>query len=220
MSRRKPTPESELLDDLKATSLEAAAQVLSGLSLARKLSESVRERYTGRLEQKLGLEADSLPSMGDLLFKGTRLHVDHARAVMKFQRWVSDAVFDGMQQAVDADTCVTEVTSLERTKLVGKLGEVAVLSVKVKNRARETKSVRGHTQVQLRRGTRAYLEWAQQGPTPAELAGGAEAEVRIPVALTQAMLRVGSYVGTCVIELGDDVRHFPLEIVVEPAAAE
>jgi hypothetical protein len=108
----------------------------------------------------------------------------------------------------------------QHVRLEGKLGQVATLRLPVKNRTKATEAVGGYTQVQLRPGTRAYLEWAAPGPSPKELAADARAELQIPVELKQARLRPGTYEGTCVIELGQDRQRFSLEIVVHPADAE
>ncbi len=176
------------------------------MATAKKVGDKLREKYGKRVEDKLGVDLGKAPQLGDLLHTGARLHTEHVKAVLKFQRWVSDTVIDGLQGVLKDEEDEAEVA------LEGKLNEQVVARFSLKNPGPNQAEVSGYIKVRPAQGIAFYVD---EPVPPFTLAGGSSTEVEVKWKLDSRKFKAGSYKGETVFEFPHEVKvskRFQLQV--------
>lgn len=218
MPDRKPSPEAELASEIKGAALEAATQVLSGIAAARKVGEQLRERYAKDVEQKLGVRLADAPALGDLVYSTARLHTEHLKAILGFQRWFSDALTSGLQNlTAPSASAAVNPDATPAFELTGALGSTVSQSFEILNPTPESAELGGYTRLKPTSGVAFYADWVRV--SPAQLAPMASAKVEVSFALDARKFTTGTYQGETVLEFknGALVKR-PFKLVVSAAS--
>jgi hypothetical protein len=216
MPERGIPKDAEYVAELKEASLDAAAQVLSGLSLAKRLLQAKEEQISSGFQRYTGIDPARAPALGDLLLSAGRLHAEHVRTALKFQRWVSERVLATIDLPQSGGAEPDKPAPPQVVTLEGSLGAVIIQEVVIQEidaphleaahpEARQRRDgakkkpieLKGYTQVTLRPGVRAYLDWSA-APKLSKGHGGTRS-LRLSIRLDAAKLTAGTYTGVSVV---------------------
>lgn len=207
MPERKPSPEAEFIADVQATALEATTQLLGGVAAFKQAGDRLRKKYEKRVFGEGGAGGHG-SSLGDLLFSSARLHVEHVRTALKFQRWLSDELVSRVQQGAKC----TAPDGEKPVHLEGRKGEVVALTVQTTNLLPETWSVSGHTRVTPKSGVAFYVEW--KGTEPSRVSAKAAVEICVSLFIDPKKFKAGDYEGETVFEFGSERRASAFRLTV------
>jgi hypothetical protein len=187
--------------ELKEASLDAAAQVLSGLSIVKRLLQAKEQQVSSSFQRYTGIDPARAPALGDLLLSAGRLHTEHVRTALKFQRWVSERVLASVDLPKSGGAEPSKPEPATAVVLEGHLGAVVTQELDAQG-AERLKDIKGYTQVTLRPGVRAYLDWAS-APSLSKSGKGTR-PLLVSIRVDAAKLSVGSYTGLSVITFSSD----------------